>query len=438
MTTERRLVNDLPNILGELAVGPYPEYIDDVLATTADVRQRPAWTFPERWLPMVDTMRQPVLVPRMPWRAISMAMLLLALLLAAAAIYIGNQKRVPAPFGLARNGLIAYSDGGDIFTADPVTGTATVIVTGPEKDVGPRYSLDGTLVAFERKLDGKVESQIYVSRSDGSELRPVTQQPVVLASGGVGRAWEKYEFSPDGKSLLIATNSTATGRYGHPTLTLAQTDGSGARELDFGMAATEPSFRPPYGTEILFIGRIDGYRRGLFAVDASNEKNVRQILMVDAGFDLAGASWSPDGSQVAYWSWAGRGAGLDAKTRVVAADGTGDRELPSPPGAIWNAHATWSNDGTKLFIARAYSDQFEDVRGVVIPADGTDFGIEVAQAVETQCCAAWMWSPDDSKILGRSTPAGSLGHTIVIDVARRQTTLSPWAAYDPTWQRLAR
>ena len=33
-------------------VGPYPDYIDDVLATTAQRRQRPAWTFPERWLPM--------------------------------------------------------------------------------------------------------------------------------------------------------------------------------------------------------------------------------------------------------------------------------------------------------------------------------------------------------------------------------------------------
>ena len=58
-------------ILGDLAMGPYPDYIDDVLATTAQRRQRPAWTFPERWLPMVDIARQPVFAPRIPWRAIS-------------------------------------------------------------------------------------------------------------------------------------------------------------------------------------------------------------------------------------------------------------------------------------------------------------------------------------------------------------------------------
>ena len=33
MTTERRLERDLPHILGDLAMGPYPDYIDDVLAT---------------------------------------------------------------------------------------------------------------------------------------------------------------------------------------------------------------------------------------------------------------------------------------------------------------------------------------------------------------------------------------------------------------------
>jgi hypothetical protein len=65
MTTDRRLERDLPSILGELAAGPHPDYIDDVLATTAQRRQRAAWTFPERWLPMVDIARQPVLTPRL-------------------------------------------------------------------------------------------------------------------------------------------------------------------------------------------------------------------------------------------------------------------------------------------------------------------------------------------------------------------------------------
>ena len=432
MTTERRLVNDLPEILGDLAMAPYPDYIDDVLAITAQSRQRPAWTFPERWIPMVDIVRQPAFVPRLPWRSLAMAAVLLALLLAAAAIYIGSQQqRVPAPFGPARNGVIAYEAGGDIFTADPATGAATEIVSGPAQDVGPRFSLDGRLVAFERKVDGG-KGQLYVARSDGSNLTLVTPAPITIQLATSGRSWEKYQFSPDGTSLLIATMTGSD-----PTLTIAQADGSGARVLDLGLPASEPSFRPPNGAEILFIG-AEGMSRGLYVVDLETLK-VRPVLKLESDFDLAGPTWSPDGAKIAYWSWGGPAEGLNAKTHVIAADGSGDRELPSPPGAVWNAHATWSNDGTRLFIASGYSDGMDDVRGVVIPADGRNFGVEVAQDVETECCAAWIWSPDDSKVLGRSTPlVGAPRQPIVIDIAAKQAIPAPWAVTsDPTWQRLA-
>jgi Tol biopolymer transport system component len=432
MTTDRRLAQGLPDILGDLATGPYPDYIDDILASSARVRQRPAWTFPERWLPMVDVARQPVFVARLPWRSIAMAMLVLALLLAAAFVYVGSQQRVPAPFGPARNGVIAYEAGGDIFTADAGTGATTAIVKGPEKDLGPRYSLDGRRLVFERKVNGNRGSQLYVARADGSNLTLVTPEPVVLAAGLAGRAWEKYEFSADGRTILIATAGSIGG-----TMTLAQSDGTGVRQLDVGMSASEPSFRPPDGAEVLFIGS-QGLRRGIYAVNPTTGK-VRSIKQLEAEFDLAGASWSPDGSRIAYWSWGGPGAGLNSKSHVVAADGTGDIELPSPAGAVWNAHATWSNDGTKLFIARGYTDGFNDVRGVVIPADGSNFGTEVAPAVETACCAAWMWSPDDSALLGRPAPIGiEPTQPVIIDVITGKSRLAPWTATsDPTWQRLA-
>jgi Tol biopolymer transport system component len=433
MTTDGRLTRDLPQILGDLATGPYPDYIDDVLATSAGIRQRPGWTFPERWLPMVDLVRQPVLVPRLPWRTIVLAIVVLALLFAAAAVYIGSQQqRVPPPFGLARNGLVAYDAGGDIFTADPVTGAATAIVKGPETDVGPRFSLDGRQFAFERKL-GTTRSQIYVAHADGTGLTLVTPEAVALTAADAGRAWLKYDFSPDGKTLLIATTTKGT-----PTITLANTDGTGVRELDVGMAATELSFRPPDGREILFTG-IAPARKGLFAVDVATGK-VRDIKLIAAEFDMAGPSWSPDGSRIAYWMWGGPGDGQTAKTHVVAADGTGDQELPSPSGAVWNAHATWSNSGTRLFIARGYTDGFDDVRGAIVPADGSSVGVEIAPAgsVETVCCAAWMWSPDDSKIFGRPAAVAIHPNALILDAAGGPVRSVPWvSSSDPTWQRLA-
>jgi hypothetical protein len=431
MTTEDRLVRNLPGILGDLAAAPYPDYVDDVLSASATVRQRPGWTFPEWWLPMLDTVRRPVLVTTIRWRPILFIALLLAMLFAAA-LLVGGPRPLPAPFGPARNGVIAYSGSGDIFIADPQTGAESAIVSGPNVDLGPRFSLDGTQLAFERQTDGG-HSQVYVVRTDGSGLTLVTPEPIQLATADYGRAWERYEFSPDGRTLLIAGASTSS-----TSMTIAQTDGSGARTMDVGMAVREPSFRPPAGREVLFQG-TKGTLGGLFAVDVATGE-IRTVYPLASGFDLAGPSWSPDGSQIAFWMWGSDVEGSSAKTHIIAADGSGKRELPAPPGAVWNAHATWSNDGTRLFIARGYTPGNEDVRGVVIPADGSGFGREISPtvSVETVCCAAWMWSPDDTKILGRPAGLATGSRALILDVAGGPVRTAPWTANsDLTWQRLA-
>ena len=436
MTTERRLERDLPQILGDLAMGSYPDYIDDVLAMTAQRRQRAAWTFPERWLPMVDIARQPVLAPRLPWRLISIAALTIALLLVAAAVFIGSQPRLPAPFGIARNGLIAYDAGGDIYVADPETGEASAIVSGPETDVAPRYSPDGTHIAFERKLDTGL-GQLYVMRSNGTDLTLITPDPLKLTEPLLGEPWEPYQFSPDGRSVLIAVAEGSKA-----TISIAQSDGSGIRRLDVGMWAYEPSFRPPDGAEILFVGNpgIVGKAHGLYAVEPSTG-TVRTILEPSPVLDVAGAAWSPDGSRVAYWAWGGQAEGINARVHVISADGTSDRLLPAPSDAVWQATFAWSNDGSRLFVLRGYTPGFEDVRPVVIPADGRSSGVEfrVPRAFNGNCCANWEWAPDDSRVLG--TPANAAGEPVqqvIIDPETGVTQPAPWTSTsDPTWQRLA-
>lgn len=247
-----------------------------------------------------------------------------------------------------------------------------------------------------------------------------------------GEIRDQYQFSPDGRSVLIAT---AGG------ISIAQSDGSGIRRLDVAMAAYEPSFRPPNGAEILFVG--NNGRTGLFAVDPSNGV-VRTILESSAGSELAGARWSPDGSQIAYASWSttGPGEGWDVRTHVISADGTMDRELPTPQASVWNSGPEWSNDGTRLFIIPGYTPgPEEDVRAAVIPADGGGLGVEILYQgiLNAACCSAWEWSPDDSRILG--TPTGATGQPlqqVILDPVTGGSRQAPWPSTSrPTWQRLA-
>ena len=118
MTTPMRHERDLSPILGDLAMAPYPDYVDDVLGRTGRMRQRPAWTFPGRWLPM-DLTTRTISAPGRPWRQLGILALIALLLAVTLAVYVGTQRHVPAPFGPARNGLIPYVSGGDIYVGDP-------------------------------------------------------------------------------------------------------------------------------------------------------------------------------------------------------------------------------------------------------------------------------------------------------------------------------
>ncbi|HEY4190278.1 MAG TPA: hypothetical protein VGM28_07650, partial [Candidatus Limnocylindrales bacterium] len=42
----------LAGLIDEIAGAARPEYLDDIFTVTARTRQRPRWTFLERWLPV--------------------------------------------------------------------------------------------------------------------------------------------------------------------------------------------------------------------------------------------------------------------------------------------------------------------------------------------------------------------------------------------------
>ncbi len=436
MSSERRFEQDLPALLDDLFVGPMPAYRDHILRQTARTRQRPAWSFLERWLPVADLARLPFFTPRLPWRTIGFALVLLALLLALlATLVVGGRPRLPAPFGPAANGLVAYASNGEIYTADPVTGHSTVIDKGPG-DADPRYSRDGTRLAFKRQDAVSGTSLLYVVAADGSGLVQVT--PQALPATDV----ETYTFSPDGKEILISASPDA---FTH--ILIAATDGSGSRTVALPVLpgrATDAAWRPPDGSEILFQDNgtdTNSTDSGIYAYNVQDAK-FRTIL---AGADAAGqfrgnAAWSPDGSLISFGEWMGL-TGIDVQTHIIAADGTGDRTLASPADAVWQAPESWSNDGTRLLVIRGYSGDSTQARPAVVPVAGGGSGIEIPYpgGIGVVDVSDWEWAPNDKSILG--TPIDASGATVdqvLLDPVAGKTQTPPWASVSqPSWQRLA-
>ncbi len=442
MMPSDRFDRRLPAILDEIAQPRTPDYFDDLLGLTARTRQRPAWTILERWLPMVDITRQPAFARQVPWRPIAVLTLILLLLAASLAFFVGSQQqRVPAPFGLARNGLVAYASAGDIYTADPVTGHSTAIVGGPETDVNPKWSRDGMRLAFQRMTDVNSGSGVvYVARPDGSALIRVTPDPLPGITG--------YDFSPDGKQLLISAQPN-----GIRSIFIAASDGSKIHQLNVGMAATNALWRPPNGSEILFMDSGDdsgGF--GAIHLVSSQGGDVRTVVNDErsVGTYRGHPQWSPDGSLIAYGEWCeldcstGHALTVDGntvQTHVIQADGRGDRILPSPAGVQWQAPERWSNDGTRMLVIRGYTGDVENGRPAVVPVDGSATGVEIPYpgGMSTTEISAWEWAPDDSSILGAPTSvSGAVLDQVLADPAKGTLRTLTWSSVsEPSWQRLA-
>ena len=82
-----------------------PEHLlGEVLARTARTRRRPAWRIPERWISMSAITSRVAPPPGVPWRAIALTALLIALIAGAVLVAGSLRHRVAPPFGPAANG----------------------------------------------------------------------------------------------------------------------------------------------------------------------------------------------------------------------------------------------------------------------------------------------------------------------------------------------
>ena len=412
MTFEQRFERDLPQILDDIAMGTYPDYIDGVLGTTATRRQRPRWTFLERWLPMSVITLVPRSTRPVPWRLLG-TLAALALVLAIAVVaYVGSQNRLPAPFGLASNGLVAYTQDGDILTVDPGTGERSWITSGNEVDREARWSLDGTRLAFLRGLPLGTP----VPRQPAATVVIVDRAGKVVAkSSPIARIdIDAFAWSPDGRSI-------ATG--GDSVLSLVDARNGAVTRLEVGYLDLDVYWRPGDRREILFHGMTPGGGRGLVVADVDDPDDVRLLVPESPDEALRPNGWTPDGRRLVYTKLDGS---LDILRLHVLDLTTGnDVEIDA-------AHGHVSNDGSRILALNADGACVVSIDGgpceQIAPPD---------RAYSGGFASGAQWAPDDAWILIRETDGQ--GRAFLLDPNRGMDRTPTWAeSGGESWQRRAR
>ena len=431
MTTQQRFERELPALLEDLYLGPTPDYRHEVLAKAVRARQRPAWTFPGRWLPMDITTRT-IPVARLPLRQFAILALLVALLAAALAAYVGSQRRIPAPFGPARNGVIPYIADGNIYVGDPVTGKTRMLVSSPRgtNPSAPGFSPDGTRMAFFRDVQSgplvdQVPVDMYVVRDDGSDLRRITESPFKKV------VWATW--TPDGRSLAVIHTEDGVNQ-----LDLLDPDGKRAPlRLDAAAGADSIQFRPPDGKEMLFRALVDR-KYGLFAMnlDGTNKRTIEEpTVPLDLDQHLNYLAYTADGARILYQS----AVPVEhpdgcCQLWVMNADGSDRHRFVHDPGAGWEGEAVVSPDG-RWVAFNSVIDGRSTQRVAVVRADGT--GPVIRTGPELTSIAHWVWSPDSTKILMMPDEGGT-GSGYLLDPFGGPATSLPWKSdLDIDWQRTA-
>jgi len=391
------LERDLTAWLEDTATPRVPDFSDDILWLTARTRQRPRWSFAQRWLPIsLLTLGRRTFGP-LPWRTLGLLALLALLIVAAVAFYVGSQPRLPPPFGQAASGLVAYASAGDIYIVDPITRAREALVTGPDADREPRWSLDGTRVAFLRS-SGLGEALVIFD--------PPTREVLATTDPLFEVDTDSIAWSPDGRSVAIGASAGGTR-----VLFIVDANSGALTPLAVDYVELDVYWRPPDGRQLMFFGGKEP-DIGLFVVDVDDGTVTEIVRAARPGALLRPSGWTPDGRRVVFMGDDGVG-----RIRTHVLDLTTGAEVTFDDVGFGHV----SNDGSRMVALNA------DGRPCVANLSGgpcVQIG-QRSQTYEGTHAAGAQWSPDDEWILVRDLFDGD---AILVDPDGQNPGQPSWIA----------
>jgi len=216
------------------------------------------------------------------------------------------------------------------------SGKPRPFTSGPKRDTSPRWSPDGTKLAFVS--DRTDEKQIWIMETLGGEALQLT----TMRRGASGPSW-----SPDSKRICF----TAPVNPEDPPDELQKPLDEKAKEAEKKKKLEEPTVvtRLKMKSDAA-MGLIGKSRNHLFVQDVAGQEPAKQITSGD--FDHFGPAWSPDGNYIAFC--ANRQENPDKEPWIVdvftvPSDGGEPKQITDSKGP--STSPVWTPDGRYIIYA---------------------------------------------------------------------------------------
>ena len=273
----------------------------------------------------------------------------------------------------------------DIFTIPAGGGQATAVTDDAWVDWTPVWSPDGTHLYFSSDRAGTMNLYwVPIDEASGEVLGD--PEPVMTPSSWSGN----ISFADTGQ-LVYATYEERSTLYRLPFDPRREQVGTPKPFLR-GSRIIEYLHLSPDGQRVAFTS--GGLREDLFIVGSDGE-GYRQLT--DDQFRDRGPQWSPDGSQIAFYS--NRGGRYDVWS--ARTDGTLERLSQTTGASPW--FPTWSPSGDRFAASNGEAVSIYDVG---VPRSERE-GAELPRMAGESRFMASSWSPDGRFLAGHSLRQGS-------------------------------